>query len=188
MRSFLDYSRKITLKNEFSRSVLVKSAKLSAINFDPVPRSRNEFQKNYWTPYCLTEFHGESGKNNRFSPREPLFWYNTFFYIKMALKEKSLNKNRQHILQENFLGSCSPLLAYHLKGQHRFYTETRDKVNLDKLLIWAELSSPLAIVGITVSVCTFGVKPSLSHILSPRSDRENTWNSDSMILCKDLVT
>jgi hypothetical protein len=110
-----------------------------------------------------------------------------FFIKKMALKEKSLNKNRQHILQENFLGSCSPLLAYHLKGQHSLYAETRQSI-LRYTPCLGGFSSPLAIIGITVSVCTFGVKPSLSHILSPRSDRDNTWNSDSMTLSKDLVS
>ena len=34
---------------------------------------RNEVQKNKSTPYCLAEFHGESEKNSRFSPREPSF-------------------------------------------------------------------------------------------------------------------
>ena len=99
----------------------------------------------------------------------------------MAPKEKSLNKDRQHISQENFLGSCSPLLAYHLKGQHSLYAETRQSI-LRYTPCLGGFSSPLAIIGITVSVCTFGVKPSLSHILSPRSDRDNTWNSDSMTL------
>jgi hypothetical protein len=47
------------------------------LNFDPTPRGRNEVQKNKPTPYCLTEFHGESEKNNRFTPRELSFWANT---------------------------------------------------------------------------------------------------------------
>jgi hypothetical protein len=61
-------------QNKVFRSVLVKSAISSIITFDPNPRGRNEVQKNYWTPYCLTEFHMESEKNNRFSPRELSFW------------------------------------------------------------------------------------------------------------------
>ena len=104
----------------------------------------------------------------------------------MALKEKSLNKNRQHISQENFLGSCSPSLAYHLKGQHSLYAETRQSI-LRYTPCLGGFSYPLAIIGITVPDCTFGVKPSLSHILSPRSDRDKKCNSDSMTLCKDLV-
>jgi hypothetical protein len=51
-----------------------------------------------------------------------------------------------------------------------------------------EFSNPLAIIGITVPDCTFGVKPSLSHILSPKSDREKKWNSESMTLCKYIVS
>ncbi len=51
----------------------LKSAKSSKINFDPTFRVRKEVQKNKTTPYCLTEFHGESENNNRFSPREPSF-------------------------------------------------------------------------------------------------------------------
>ena len=87
-------------------------------------------------------------KNNRFSHRIPSFWYNTFFYKKMALKEKSLNKNRQHISQENILSSCSPLLAYHLKGQHSLYAETRQSI-LRYTPCLGGFSSPLAIIGIT---------------------------------------
>jgi hypothetical protein len=64
----------------------VKSAKSSTINFDPTPRGRNEAQKNKPTPpYCLTEFHEESEKNNRFSPRE-LSFLAKWFFLKMALK------------------------------------------------------------------------------------------------------
>ncbi len=48
--------------------------KLIICNFDPTFRGRYEVQKNKWTPYCLTEFHGESEKNDRFVPRELLFW------------------------------------------------------------------------------------------------------------------
>ena len=42
-------------------------------NFDPTFRGRYEVQKNKWTPYCQTEFDGESEKNNRIAPRELLF-------------------------------------------------------------------------------------------------------------------
>jgi hypothetical protein len=42
-------------------------------NFDPTFRGRYEVQKNKWTPHCQTEFDGESGKNDRFVPRELLF-------------------------------------------------------------------------------------------------------------------
>ncbi len=35
--------------------------------------------KNKPTAYCLTEFHGESENNNRFSPRGLSFWANTVF-------------------------------------------------------------------------------------------------------------
>ena len=59
-----------TLKSKDSRSVLVKSAKSATINFETTFRGRNEVQKNKPTTYCLTEFHGESEINNRFSPRE----------------------------------------------------------------------------------------------------------------------
>ena len=31
-------------------------------NFDTTFRGRNETQKNKWTPYCQTEFDGESEK------------------------------------------------------------------------------------------------------------------------------
>jgi hypothetical protein len=49
-------------------------------NFDSTtPRGRNEVQKNNPTPYCLTEFHGESEKitvlhleNFRFGPNTVL--------------------------------------------------------------------------------------------------------------------
>jgi hypothetical protein len=47
---------------------------------------QNEVQKNKLTPYCLTEFHGESEDNNRFSPMELSFWSNT------VSKKTSLNK------------------------------------------------------------------------------------------------
>jgi hypothetical protein len=47
-------------KSIVSRSVLVKSAKSSTINFDPTFMGQNEVQKNKLTPYCLTKFHGES--------------------------------------------------------------------------------------------------------------------------------
>jgi hypothetical protein len=53
-------------QNKVFRPVLVKSAKSSTINFDPNSGGRNEVQKNYWTPYCQTEFHGESEKKPRF--------------------------------------------------------------------------------------------------------------------------
>ena len=43
-------------------------------NFDSTFRGRNEVQKNKWTPHYQTEFDGESEKNNRFAPREHLFW------------------------------------------------------------------------------------------------------------------
>ena len=66
-------------KNKVSRSVLVKTAKSSSINFDPTFRGRKEVQKNKWTPNCLTEFHGVYEKNNRFSPRGLSFWANTVF-------------------------------------------------------------------------------------------------------------
>ncbi len=56
------------------------------INFDPTFRGRKEVQKNKWTPYFLTEFHGESENNSRFSPREPSFRPKMFF------KKTALNK------------------------------------------------------------------------------------------------
>ncbi len=62
----------------------MKSAKSSKINFDPTFSGRKEVQKNKWTPYCLTEFHGESENNSLFSPREPSFW------PKMVLKKTAL--------------------------------------------------------------------------------------------------
>ncbi len=43
-------------------------------NCDTTFKVRYEVQKNKWTPYCQTEFGGESEKNNRFEPRELLFW------------------------------------------------------------------------------------------------------------------
>jgi hypothetical protein len=61
------------------RSVLVKSAKSSMINFDSTPGGRNEVQKNEPKPYCLTEFHEESKKNNHYSPRELTFWAKMVF-------------------------------------------------------------------------------------------------------------
>jgi len=58
------------------------------INFEPTFRGRKEVQKNKWILYCLTEFHGESEKNNRFSPRGLSFLANT------AFKKMALNKNK----------------------------------------------------------------------------------------------
>jgi hypothetical protein len=64
----------------------VKSAKSSIITFDPNLRGRNEVQKNFWTPYCLTEFHGESEKYNRFSPRGTFILGQNGFFKKWLLK------------------------------------------------------------------------------------------------------
>ena len=47
---------------------------------------RNEVQKNKPTPYCLTEFDGESEKNNHFAPRE------TFILDQMRFLEKTTLK------------------------------------------------------------------------------------------------
>jgi len=63
-------------QNKVFRQVLVKSAKSSTINFDPIFRGRNEVQKYKPTPYCLTEFH----ENNRFSHRELSFLAKMFFF------------------------------------------------------------------------------------------------------------
>jgi hypothetical protein len=59
----------------------VKSAKSSTNNFDHTPK----VQKNKPTPYCLTEFHGTTGKNNCFPPRGHSFWAKMFF-LKMTLE------------------------------------------------------------------------------------------------------
>jgi hypothetical protein len=69
-------------QNKVFRSVLVKPGKSSTNMFDPNPRGRNEVQKYKPTPYYLTEFDGESVKNNRFSPIDLLF------LSKMVFKQK----------------------------------------------------------------------------------------------------
>jgi hypothetical protein len=73
----------------------VKTAKSSSINFDPTFRGRKEVQKNKWTPNCLTEFHGVSEKNNRFSPRGLSFWANTVFK-----KKRLLSKQKKTVVEK----------------------------------------------------------------------------------------
>jgi len=54
-------------------------------NLDTTFRGRNKVQKNKWTPHYQTEFDGESEKNNRFAPRELLFWTKYGSYKKLLL-------------------------------------------------------------------------------------------------------
>jgi hypothetical protein len=63
-------------------------------NFDTTFRGRNEVQKNKWTPYCQTEFDGESEKIT------VLHLENFYFRANTVLKKKAL---------KTYLG---PILGY----------------------------------------------------------------------------